>query len=134
MLSFKTQHTAQIRKPRDYNTRLMAIKRYLIHYLLALCIGLFPVLNASAMSAGHSTTAPMDCLDCGQLDMNHGNPCHDQGCTSITQSCQSPAGTTCLPATTAFQIAPLGQSSILDRSDSFRLQDITDSIYRPPIT
>jgi len=111
----------------------MANKRYLIHWLLALCIGLLPTLNAGAMSLDNPAPVPMDCLDCGMVGMNHDNACQDQNCTSIYHSCQAHSGANFLPVAAVFESASTRQMGNPDRSDAASLQDMTDPIYRPPI-
>lgn len=111
----------------------MANKRYLIHWLLALCIGLLPALNVGAMSVDNPAPMPPDCLDCGPVGMHHDNACKDQGCASISQSCQSHSGANYLPVAAVFESASTRHMENPDRSDAAILQDMTDPIYRPPI-
>jgi uncharacterized protein involved in copper resistance len=112
----------------------MTIKKHLLHCLLAFCIGMLPVLSVSAASLEHTATAPMDCADCGPMDMDHGDLCEHQDCASITQSCQSSSAASCLPAAAALETAPGRLVGNPDRSDAPGLREINDSIYRPPIT
>ncbi len=111
----------------------MANKKYLIHWLLALCIGLLPALNVSAMSVDNPAPMPMDCVDCGMPDMNHDNSCQDQGCSSIFQSCQAHSGATYLPVAGVFESASTRETGNPDRSGTASLPDLADPIYRPPI-
>ena len=111
----------------------MANKKYLIHWLLALCIGLLPAMNVSAMSVGDPADMPMECLDCGPVEMNHGSTCQDPGCSVISQSCQSHSAANYLPASTVFESGLTRYIGNPRRSVTVSLQDIADSIYRPPI-
>jgi len=111
----------------------MAIKKYLIHCMLAICIGLLPVLNASAMSVEHSDSMTMDCIDCDPVEMNHDSPCKSQDCNSITQSCGSHTSANYLPPSPLVEHVPEVQINSLSRYDSDYRQGVTDQIYRPPI-
>ena len=112
----------------------MAIKRKAIHWLLVLCIGLLPALNAGAMSHEHAPAAPLDCVDCDPAGSHHDKSCQERSCASITQHCQANSGLGCLPVVTAFPDASPRQTGNPGRTDALEPQDITESIYRPPIT
>ena len=111
----------------------MAIKKHLVSYLLALCIILLPVLNASAMSVEHSAVMPMNCLDYDPVEMKLDNPCEDQDCNSIAQSCGSHTSANYLPPPPLVEHVPEVQFNCLSRYDSDCRQGVTDQIYRPPI-
>ena len=112
----------------------MTIKKHLLHCLLAICLGLLPVLSGGGASFEHAANAPMDCADCGPMDMDHGGLCQHQDCGSRTQSCQSSSAASCLPASAAVATAPGRLVGSPDRSDAPGLREMDDSIYRPPIT
>ena len=84
----------------------MAIKKYLIHCMLAICVGLLPALNSNAMSVEHSDSMPMDCLDCDPVEMNLDSPCKNQDCNSITQSCGSHTSANYLPPSPLVEHVP----------------------------
>ena len=111
----------------------MAIKNHLIHCLLALCIGLLPVLNASAMSIEHSVSMTMDCIDCDPAEMNHDSPCKNQDCNSITLSCGSHASANYLPPSPLVENVPEMQINGLSRYNPDYRPGVNDTIYRPPI-
>lgn len=111
----------------------MAIKKHLIHCLLALCVGLLPVLNANAMSVEHSASGPMDCLDCDPVEMNMDKFCGDQECDSLTQSCASHTCVIYLPTSASFENVYIAQSGDPKRYVSDYRRRATDPIYRPPI-
>jgi len=110
------------------------IKKYLIHCLLALCIGLLPVLNASAMSVEHPACMPMDCFDCDPVELELDGSCENQDCNSITQSCGSHTSANYLPASSLVEYVPFEHINALSRYDSDYRQYVTDQIYRPPIS
>ena len=111
----------------------MAIKKYLIHCLLALCIGLLPVLNASAMSVDHSGTMPMDCADCGPVEMSNDSPCKNHDCNSNPESCGSHNSVNYLPPSPLVESLPGRQINGLSRYDPDYRPGVSDRIYRPPI-
>ena len=111
----------------------MAIKKYLIHCMLALCIGLLPVLNASAMSVEHSDSMLMDCIDCDPVEMDFDSHCKNQDCNSITQSCGSHTSANYLPPSPLVEHVPEVQINGLSRYDSDYRPGVNDTIYRPPI-
>lgn len=111
----------------------MTAKRHIIHFMLAFCIGILPVLNASAMSVEHSPSLPVDCLDCDLFESGLEKPCEKMDCDSISQSCSSQAGANYLPALSFVEVIPFAQGNDPGRSASDYRQNLTDSIYRPPI-
>ena len=111
----------------------MATKKHLIHYLLAFCIGLLPVLNASAMHVEHSASAPLSCIDCEPGEKKLDDSCDDKACSSITQSCGSHSCASYLPAAPSVEGMSFAQINSPGRYDPDCRQGVTDQIYRPPI-
>lgn len=111
----------------------MAIKKYLIHCMLALCIGLLPVLNAGAMNVEYSDTMLMDCIDCDPAEMNHDSSCKNQDCNSVTQSCGSHTSANYLPPSPLVDNIPEVQINGPGQYNPDYQPGVNDTIYRPPI-
>ena len=111
----------------------MVRNRYFIHFLLALCIGLVPVLDAAAASAGHSDPMPMDCIDCDPGEFVHDGACENQDCSTIVQSCGSLTGASYLPVSSLVETSPITRVINPGRNHSGYRQNLTEPLYRPPI-
>ncbi len=111
----------------------MAIKKRIIHCLLVFCIALQPALGAIAMDVEHSTSGHMHELDCDPVGSMK-DVCADTDCRSITHSCSSQAGASYLPASSLIEDIPGAKTSDRILNDPEYRQNITDPIYRPPIT
>ncbi len=86
------------------------------------------------MSVEYPASMPMGCFDCVLVDMNPENPCQDQGCKSVAHSCQSNSSANYLPVSAVAESALIEQIGNPGRSDALAPQDLTDPIYRPPIS
>lgn len=111
----------------------MLNKKHLIHCLLAVCIGLLPMLSAGAMSVEHMDSVAMDCPDCAPVERHLDSGCEDHECSYVGQHCGYHTCASYLHVSPLVENIPVTQVNDLPRYDSSYRQAITDQIYRPPI-
>ncbi|MBT8433945.1 MAG: hypothetical protein KJN95_04760 [Gammaproteobacteria bacterium] len=107
--------------------------KYLLHCLLALCVGLLPALSASAASIAHPDSIVMDCPSCDPVETSLDSPCENHDCNLHAQSCGSHYCANYFLTLPFGEIIPIAQVIVPGRYNSDYQQAATDPIYRPPI-
>ena len=111
----------------------MLSRKLFIHYLLAACIGLLSVMNASAAVDKQLSAMPGCEMVCEASLMTEPGPCAPDGCQPMTAHCGS------FSSATIYSETPLNENIALTRvarphySPADFLSHLSFSIYRPPI-
>ena len=111
----------------------MLSRKLFIHYLLAACIGLLSVMNASADFDEQPSVMHGCQIECDAGAVIEPGPCTPEGCESMTTAC----GSFC--SATIYSETPLNGNIALTRvarphySPADFLSRLSFSIYRPPI-
>ena len=111
----------------------MTKNRRFIHFLLALGIGLMPVLNLGVASAGYPDSMPMDCVDCDLAEVIHDDSCKSLDCSTIVSSCGFANGAGYLPVSFLVESIPIARVINPGRDHSDYRPNLSEPIYRPPI-
>lgn len=112
----------------------MINKRSAILYLLIVCLGVAPLLSASANGIGHTETMPANCTVCDVNDSGAHEFCDNTHCILSTGVCGTHASAGYI---TRLLWAPVSQLSFVARrqpSITRFLSRLEFSIFRPPIS